>query len=150
MMMVLSIFGVLVALAAIVGLIVAIRRGSLRRLGKIAAIAVIGLVACLALLYGPLNYVVGNLLGLATDNVYLIPAESSVWSFQVSQMNSGSGDWWIYGEDAKNFYHYVGEPETDYILFPKARVPQCAGFQPQDVSTWCTEYRVSRKESDTR
>jgi hypothetical protein len=145
MKMLLSILCPLVALAVIIGLIAAVRRGSIGRHGKKIALACLAVVVCLALFHRPVGRTLGNLWGMTTERLWLIPTVSSVWAFEATQENSGSGDWWIYGEDATNFYHFVG-PETEYMLFPKAHVPQCPGFQPQDVSTWCPEYRVSRKK----
>lgn len=149
-MLTLTVVGVFAALAAILGVIVAVRNRSLWRHGKSVCIAGAVLVACYALLHRPLGCAMGNLWGLLTDRLYLIPTESSLWSFRVSKMNPGSGDWWIYGEDAKNYYFFEEEPETAYTLFPKSRVAQCSGFHPQDVSTWCPEYRVNRDTSDSR
>jgi len=74
---------------------------------------------------------------LLTDSVYVIPAGSSLFSFEPTVMKPGSGDWWIYGEDGNNFYHFLGEDSSPYMVYPKKLAVQCAGFQPMNYNTWC-------------
>jgi hypothetical protein len=45
-----------------------------------------------------------NVWCLNTDKNYFIPKESSIFTFKSTQMNNGSGDWWLYGEDNKFYY----------------------------------------------
>ncbi|WP_133797628.1 hypothetical protein [Prosthecobacter fusiformis] len=78
---------------------------------------------------------VGNLLGTLMDPGYIIPEESSVWTFTPSVMNSGSGDWWMYGEDSRHYYHNIGLVE--YAVFPRSEASKCKGFNPHDIETWC-------------
>ncbi|HAK61594.1 MAG TPA: hypothetical protein DCO77_14665 [Nitrospiraceae bacterium] len=42
---------------------------------------------------------------LLTGRGYKIPAESSIFSFKPTVMNSGSGEWWLYGEDSTHYYY---------------------------------------------
>jgi hypothetical protein len=85
--------------------------------------------------------VIGNLWSLSTGQGFFIPQESSVFSFKVLQMNTGSGEWWIYAEDRKNYY-FAGDLDkpVKYALFPKANVADCVNFNPTNYSTWCQEY----------
>lgn len=70
-----------------------------------------------------------------TDADYRIPAESSRARFKPTVMNTGSGGWWVYGEDVDNYYHSEGG--AAYRKLGRAAAAACAGFQPQDVQTWC-------------
>ena len=38
---------------------------------------------------------------------YIIPKESNICQFEVNQMNAGSGDWWVYGQDKTNYYFFL-------------------------------------------
>ncbi len=78
-----------------------------------------------------------NLWFLAIDPVYMIPRESSIFVFKPTVMNAGSGDWWIYGEDGNNFYHFTGESPSSYLSYPRKLAAQCTGFQPTNHDTWC-------------
>lgn len=79
----------------------------------------------------------GNTWLLLTGNGYEIPAESSIFTFDATVMNSGSGDWWLYGEDGKNYYQYTGQGSVRYIAYPKVRAINCRGFDPHNSATWC-------------
>jgi len=72
---------------------------------------------------------------LLTGNGYIIPDESSVFSFNVTKMNDGSGEWWLYGYDEEFYYHYTGEIDNPYIKI--STVVSCVDFNPSDVETWC-------------
>lgn len=72
-----------------------------------------------------------------TEPAYVIPAESSMLRFTPTQMNEGSGDWWVYGQDDRNYYYFTGSGQPPYVVFPKAQVADCAGFQRDDHRTWC-------------
>ncbi len=74
---------------------------------------------------------------LLTGNGYEIPTESSLLSFKPTVMNAGSGDWWIYGEDGRNYY-FTGTGETGaYIVLPKGRAMSCPDFDPTEYGSWC-------------
>jgi hypothetical protein len=79
---------------------------------------------------------VENAWGLAAARGFAIPKESSIFTFRVTRMNDGSGEWWLYGEDFRNFYG-VPDANVAYFVFPRAKVAQCPGFDPRDTSTWC-------------
>ncbi|MDW8350257.1 MAG: hypothetical protein RML49_08410, partial [Verrucomicrobiae bacterium] len=67
--------------------------------------------------------------------------ESSILQFRALQMNTGSWDGWIYGEDDR-YYYYAGNHDYDavYVMFPKKKIKECDGFDPINFSTWCKEY----------
>jgi hypothetical protein len=63
----------------------------------------ISLVALVIVLTGVAGIAIGtpavfNLWSLATGRGFFVPTESSVFSFRVTKMNEGSGEWWLYGE----------------------------------------------------
>ena len=72
-----------------------------------------------------------------TEPAYVIPAESSPWRFTPTQMNEGSGDWWVYGQDDGNYYYFTGSGEPPYLVFPKAQAAACVGFESKDHRSWC-------------
>jgi len=78
-----------------------------------------------------------NLWFTLTDPVYLIPDESSLFSFKPAVMNSGSGDWWIYGEDTRFYYYFSGDQPVPYLKCSKGEAENCPGFRHDDVSSWC-------------
>lgn len=80
--------------------------------------------------------VLSNALMLLMDNGNFIPAQSSIWTFEPYEINQGSSNYWIYGEDRVNYYYFAYTPETPYRLIAKRN--QCVGFDKRDVRTWCT------------
>lgn len=76
-----------------------------------------------------------NIWNLATGNGYKIPESSSVFQFSPTQMNQGSGEWWIYGEDNQYFYYQDGS------IFKKDQTLNCKGFDPINIETWCNDGR---------
>ena len=76
---------------------------------------------------------------LLIGNGYEIPRESSMLTFHPTEMNQGSGDWWIYGEDFRNYYYMRDEGEDSYVVFPKEKAKHCAGFEPLQRGTWCLQ-----------
>ena len=57
------------------------------------------LFLAVATLFASITPTLSNLWLLATGDGYSIPTGSSLFSFQPTLMNQGSGDWWIYGRD---------------------------------------------------
>ncbi|MEB0225336.1 hypothetical protein [Pseudomonas sp. 10S4] len=76
-----------------------------------------------------------NALMLLTDRVNFIPRESSIWTFEPYEINQGSSNYWLYGEDAHRYYYFVYTPDEPYRSIAKRN--QCAGFDKRDVRTWC-------------
>lgn len=77
-----------------------------------------------------------NLWCLLTGRGYIIPKESSVFTFKPIVMNEGSGEWWLYGEDNKNYYYFTGEDDKPYQKISKNEANQCPGFVVTDYKTW--------------
>ncbi|MCK5242069.1 hypothetical protein KAR34_06430 [bacterium] len=63
-----------------------------------------------------------------------IPHESNIFHFRPTVMNTGSGDWWIYGEDDKYYYYFFGGGKYNSLIKEEAR--KIDGFSPIDVETW--------------
>ena len=74
----------------------------------------------------------GNLFMLLTARGYYIPDESNLIIFHTIQMNKGSGEWWLHGEDKKRYYANLGR--NRYLMIGKDNLPD--GFLPTDKSTW--------------
>ncbi len=91
-----------------------------------------------------------NLGSLLIENgAYFIPEESSIFRFQETEMSSGSGGYWNYGEDDKYYYYrnteylpeyYILEKGLDidysprYFKLRKGQEPE--NFDKFDFSTW--------------
>lgn len=80
-----------------------------------------------------------NLWGLTTGRGYFIPKESSVFTFTAVVMNEGSGEWWLYGEDADNYYSVENDKDLPYILISKKDAAKCPNFIRTDHRTWRME-----------
>lgn len=65
--------------------------------------------------------VFGNLWCVLTGRGFVIPAESSVFTFKVSAMSEGSGEWWLEAEEANFYYHYPSEEPHLYTKTAKHR-----------------------------
>ncbi|WP_265595334.1 hypothetical protein [Verrucomicrobium sp. BvORR106] len=91
--------------------------------------------------------VLTNAAGLASEKVYIIPEESNLLRFRPTEMNNGSGDWWIYGEDPDCYYHFEGSKEVAYHAFKRSDVAQCPNFEPRDYETWCAGLVIQRKSA---
>jgi hypothetical protein len=74
-----------------------------------------------------------NHLDLWMSRGWFVPAESDVWDFRPTSRNSGSGEWWMYGEDEANYYAlHLHQPF--YLILPRSVAP--TGFDPLDYVTW--------------
>lgn len=73
-----------------------------------------------------------NIGSLIASRGYFIPEESSLFTFHVTLENTGSGEYWLYGEDDA-FYYYAGV--MPYIVMAKD-VP-CPGLDKLDYRIWC-------------
>ena len=67
---------------------------------KGVAIGVIGLGGLFVAVFAAQTFLMNSWL-LLTEYAYFIPAESSMWRFEATVMNPGSGEWWLYGQDGK-------------------------------------------------
>ncbi len=78
-----------------------------------------------------------NLWHLTTSNGFVLPRESSVWTFQTLEMNEGSGEWWVRGRDLNAYYHVMMDGKSGYVRITAEEARNCKGFSPEDVTTWC-------------
>jgi hypothetical protein len=79
----------------------------------------------------------GNIFSLAIEKEYFIPKQSSIFTFNETVHNNGSSDVWRYGEDYTNYYFNLSDTNNSVLVFPKADIDNCAGFDPENVTTWC-------------
>lgn len=88
-----------------------------------------------ALLISPL---LGNAWLLLIGRGYFIPVDSSIFTFEPIEMNNGSGEWWIYGQDYR-YYYYAGDGvgKHRYRFIHGSKANECRGFVVTDFSTWC-------------
>jgi hypothetical protein len=72
-----------------------------------------------------------------TGQGFIIPSESSLFTFAATKMNDGSGEWWLYAED--NYYYYSMEKagiDKPYIMISKSRTKGIPKFNKHDYKTW--------------
>ena len=78
-----------------------------------------------------------NLFGVWTGNGFIIPQQSSIFTFKVNKMNEGSGDYWLYGEDSGFYYTTMQASSTaPYIFISKERAGKLKGFNKTNYGTW--------------
>jgi hypothetical protein len=79
-----------------------------------------------------------NFWSLLTRQGCFIPIESFILTFKEKIAYSGSGEWWIYGEDHNNYY-YTGNGIAPYlyVVAQKSNEPTCLAFNKTDYTTWC-------------
>lgn len=94
-----------------------------------AALLAAMLTACMATQPG------SNAWMLLVDRSNMLPAESSIFSFEPYVINQGSSNYWLYGKDSGNYYHFVHLDEAAYVYVPIDNA--CPGFQRDDIRTWC-------------
>ena len=104
---------------------------------------------CLVVLLATLSNCLSNFLMILKDPNYIIPKESNIFQFEVNQMNEGSGDWWIYGQDNKNYYFFYGLELLPYITFSKNDARACSDFDKLNINTWCGKFAEQIKSKDT-
>ena len=104
---------------------------------------------CLVVLLATLSNCISNFWMILKDPTYIIPKESNIFQFEVNQMNEGSGDWWIYGQDNKNYYFFYGLESLPYITFSKNDARACSDFDKLNINTWCGKFAEQIKVRDT-
>jgi hypothetical protein len=83
--------------------------------------------------------VVRNVWSTITDSPsFFVPKESSVFTFEITAENTGSGDWWLTAEDRTNYYA-VDDELRIYYVFPRERINACPTFNKFVVSSWCVQ-----------
>lgn len=82
-----------------------------------------------------------NLWGVVTDSAYVIPKESSIFTFKVTKSNSGSGDYWLYGKDKNYFYSQMkSESDVSYIKISVKEAKDKSEFDETNYKSWSYEY----------
>lgn len=82
-----------------------------------------------------------NCYSLAANRGYFIPTESNIWIFKSIKDNEGSGEYWLFGEDLKNYYKYSENQEFGhYHWISKENTSKCMSFNSLDPKTWCKEF----------
>ena len=110
-------------------------------------IAIVMITSILLFINSPLSVYTMNRIAVVTSRGFAIPHESSLYDFKVLELNSGSGEWWIYGED-KERYYFAGDGAIPhpYVSIRKVEAVNCPGFEPLSFDTWCT-YAVGFQNS---
>jgi hypothetical protein len=85
-----------------------------------------------------------NLWFLINDDSYMIPEESSLYSFEPTQLKDKTESRWIYGKDGERFY-YRKDTDVHYYIISKAAADSCRNFNQFDISTWCFDYVSSSR-----
>ncbi|NRF70393.1 hypothetical protein HLB44_25640 [Aquincola sp. S2] len=86
---------------------------------------------------GQFTPALSNAWRLLTSRGFVLPAESSIWRFRVTQMNEGSGGWWLYGEDDRYYYRFIGRDEAPYEKITRREALRCQGFDARRYESWC-------------
>jgi hypothetical protein len=100
----------------------------------------IALLILLTIILSSLTNVFPNIWHLITARGFVIPKESSVFTFKVTKMNEGSGEWWLYAED-RNYYYTVDQVDTNtvYQKMEKSSAEQIKHFDKHDYKTWLVD-----------
>ncbi len=112
-----------------------LRKGYVLRMGA----AIVGLSALLVLAarLTPFGTAVGNWISMLDRNGFFVPEDSSVWSFRETVSDSGSGGYWLYGEDAAAFYAAETRGGVErYSRITRRAAAEVDGFEPHDFETW--------------
>ncbi len=90
------------------------------------------------------SQLIPNAWGLLVGNGYVIPKESSIFRFKVTQMNEGSGDYWLYAEDENFFYsQMIGDENASYVKISREESLnpyRYAKFDKFNIKTWSIGY----------
>lgn len=76
---------------------------------------------------------------ISTQSNY-IPNQSRIWSFQPTQIDEGSGGYWRYGKDNKNYYYFSEDEERVYYFISQKN--NCLSFNEYDFKTWCESKKI--------
>ncbi|MBV7433815.1 hypothetical protein KRX19_02155 [Cardiobacteriaceae bacterium TAE3-ERU3] len=104
-------------------------------------LAVTGILLLLSGAVG--SRVFSNMWLLLTDSTNYIPGNSSIFTFEPTQIDSGSGGYWRYGEDHRNYYYFSEQAADTYLYTPKDKA--CAGLNRFDYLTWCEPVEMQRQ-----
>ncbi len=85
----------------------------------------------------PVGLLFSNKLSLLHRNGYFIPSESSVYTFQETKMDNGSGGYWLYAEDENYYYSLVTEDENQpYGIISREAADSIVWFDKTNYKTW--------------
>ncbi|MCW9734045.1 hypothetical protein ACLSZN_10460 [Avibacterium avium] len=76
-----------------------------------------------------------NLYSLLIDPENFIPRKSNIFTFHPTSIDSGSGGFWLYGEDFTNYYYFNWNENKSYFFTPKNN--KCQNFDKFNYRTWC-------------
>src|SRR5215204_1144327 len=81
-------------------------------------------------------------LSLVDYGGYVVPENSSIFTFNATEIESGSGGYWAYGEDGVNYFASGRDSQTLYLFTSRQDAKSCASFDPKREITWCNPARV--------
>ena len=81
-------------------------------------------------------------ISLAFDQNNYIPSKSNMLFFEPIDIDSGSGGYWLYGEDLYNYYYFIWEGDKEYLYIAKSN--NCTGFNKLNFNTWCSAIKVQQ------
>lgn len=85
---------------------------------------------------------IGNLLLLGEGDGY-IPNISNIFTFNLNSIEEGSGGYWRYGEDNKNYYFFSETEKYTYFYINKNN--DCNEFDKLNIKTWCSAIKIKQK-----
>jgi len=100
-------------------------------------IIIIGLATLLVITLLTCTELPTNLWFSITGRGFILPEESSIFTFKVTKMNEGSGEWWLYAED-KNYFYTMEKTEADklYTKISKEKAKMILTFDKYDYRSW--------------
>jgi hypothetical protein len=107
----------------------------------VVIVTAISLVVAILLL-GATTHAFSNAWLMLTDRSNVMPAESSILWFEPYVINQGSSNYWLYGKDRTNYYHFVHLDEALYLYLPINN--RCPGFDRENIRTWC-DVRIGQR-----
>jgi len=82
-----------------------------------------------------------NLWSVLISKAFIIPNQSTIFTFKVIKMNNGNGDYWLYGEDKKYYYTTLERGNLEpYALISKTQASRTKGFNKTNYKTWFGAY----------
>lgn len=79
-------------------------------------------------------------ISLAFDSNNYIPSKSNIFFFSPIEIDSGSGGYWLYGEDLYNYYYFIWNGNKEYLYMEKDN--KCPNFNELDFETWCSPIKI--------
>lgn len=91
----------------------------------------------LLLIIGFSTQLFSNLWGILTGNRYIIPNQSSIFTFKTTKMNDGIDDYLLYGQDQNNYYTTLENDHIKpYAYVAKEEVKSVLNFDKTNYKTW--------------